>query len=379
MYGLFSHDVVVEVDLLAGNTDIWRSITPTPMNGWQAVLSLFAPLAVLLLGIQLTRDDLYRLLPIIIGLGAISGMFGLLQAIGDPEGSLYFYRTTNNGSAVGLFANRNHAAVLLACLFPMLAAFASVSNDAGNRRNVRGLIAAAIAIVLVPLILVTGSRSGMLISFFGLVAAAALYHHPEKPGKRRRKPKNSIISAPLVLGGLGLVCMVFLTFYFSRAEAIGRLFEHSAAEDGRGNFWLASSDLFWKYFPVGSGSGSFAETYQVDELPNALGLTYLNHAHNDWIETAVTLGVPGLILLLITTLLYVRRIYGLWRRSGRTGRSVHLARMAGVVIAMIAMASFADYPLRTPIMMCFMAVLVLWFLEVGRTPKTIEQGREQTI
>ena len=72
---------LVRIDALAELGDVWRPLTLAPMNGWHALSSLLAPLAVVLLGIQLSRDDLYRLLPLLIALGAISGLFGLLQAL----------------------------------------------------------------------------------------------------------------------------------------------------------------------------------------------------------------------------------------------------------------------------------------------------------
>jgi O-antigen ligase len=363
---LAGREEIADVDALFVLKDVWRPLTLTPMNGMHALLALAAPLAVLLLGVQLSRDDLYRLLPLLIGLGALSGLFGLLQAIGGSDGPLYFYRITNNGSAVGLFANRNHAAVLLACLLPMLAVFASTAEGSTDEKRSRHLVAAAIAIVLVPLILVTGSRSGLLSASLGLIGAFFLYQRPEfSLPVRRRKPRFGIAAAPL-LGGLGVLCLGFLTVFLSRAESISRLFGQTRGEEGRSEIWAVSYDLFWKYFPWGSGSGSFVEAFQIVEPAHMLNSTYLNRAHNDWLEIAVTLGVPGLLLLVVAALFYFGRSFALWRQMNGSRRSVQFARMAGITIAIIAIASVADYPLRTPIMMCVFAILTLWFAEARR-------------
>jgi O-antigen ligase len=356
---------LVDVEKLAGLSDNWRPLTLAPINGWHALLSLFAPLAVMLLGIQLNRDDLLRLLPLVIALAALSGLLGLLQAIGDPQGSLYFYRITNNGSAVGLFANRNHAATLLACLFPMLAVYAATARGEADTVRLRQLMAAAVAIVLVPLILVTGSRSGLVNAVIGLGAAAILYRQPTDVRTVRRGKPNRIKALP-VLGGLAVMCLVFLTYFLSRAEAIERLFAQASGEDERTNFWAVSVDLFWKYFPWGSGSGSFVEAYQIVEPPSLLDATYLNRAHNDWVETAVTFGLLGVIALLVTLVAFSIRSYRLWRNAEGSERSVALGRLASVMIAMIAIASASDYPLRTPIMMGLFAICALWLTEAGR-------------
>lgn len=354
---------LAQIDAMVGLGDIARPLTITPMNGWHAITSLFAPLAVLLIGIQLNRDDLYRLLSVVIALGALSGLIGLLQVIGSADGPLYFYRITNNGSAVGLFANRNHAAVLLASLFPMLAVFAAMGSGSGDVHNSRKLVAGAIAIILVPLILVTGSRSGLFASVIGLGAAALLYRSPAHEKKLRLSGKGKKIGIAPVLGGLAVLCLVFLTLFFSRAEAINRIFSENSGEDNRSDVWAVGIDIFWKYFPWGSGSGSFVEAFQIVEPNRLLDPTYLNHAHNDLIETAITLGVPGLIVLAVALLGYCRKSYGWWLRGKDSSRNTAFGRLSSVVIAIIFLASLADYPLRTPSMMCLFALLLLWFTE----------------
>ena len=110
-------ELISEIDKAAELGEVWRPVSMVPSATWNAFYSLFVPLAVLSLGVQLSREERFKLLPIVIGLGLISGLVGLLQVIGDPSGPLYLYMVTNNGSAAGLFANRNHQAILLAMLF----------------------------------------------------------------------------------------------------------------------------------------------------------------------------------------------------------------------------------------------------------------------
>ncbi len=368
---------IVDIEKLAGLSDIWRPLTLTPMNGWHALMSLFVPLAVLLLGLQLNRNDLFRLLPLGLGLASLSGLLGLLQAIGDPEGSLYFYRITNNGSAVGLFANRNHAATLLACLFPMLAVYAATARGEADAVRMRQLIAAAIAIVLIPLILVTGSRSGLVSAVIGLGAAALLYRQPTDV-RTVRRGKSSRIKALPILVGIAVISLAFLTYFLSRAEAIERLFMQASGEGGRTDFWAVSIDLYWKYFPLGSGSGSFVEAFQIIEPDRLLDATYLNRAHNDWFETAVTFGLPGAVALAVALIAFGIRSYRLWRNADGRERAVAYGRLASVIIAMIAIASATDYPLRTPIMMGLFTICALWLAEAGqnRTSIAIASGKE---
>ena len=354
-------EIVAEVDQLASLGNVWRPLTMTPMNGWHALASLTTPMAVLLLGAQLNRDDLYRLLPVLLSLGALSGFWGMLQIIGDPQGALYLYKPTNNGTAVGLFANRNHAAVLLACLFPMLAVYASTSSGTVDQQRMRQFAAIAAGIVLVPLILVTGSRSGMLMSVPALTGAALLYRAPAAGRTGPRGDARLKLEAGHVVAAGAIVSLIILTIVFSRAEAWDRMFVQSGAEDARSDFWQVGIAMQWKYFPFGSGMGSFVEAYQIDEPLRYLTDSYVNHAHNDWLEVPLTGGLPAMVLMLLASALFLFRAASLWRRTDKDRRAVKFARLASVVITIVALASTADYPLRTPIMMALFAIFCLWF------------------
>jgi O-Antigen ligase len=365
-------DLINEVNAAAGLGEIWRPISQAPISGWEAFFALLTPLGMALLCIQLNRNELYRLLPIIVGLGTLSGIFGVLQAAGDPQGPFYLYRITNNGVAVGMFANRNHAAVLLACLFPMLAVFASYSGKADNERRAVTLISGAIGIVLIPLILVTGSRSGVFLAMFGLLGAAALY----RPGAEGGRSKSAFAwsgrgkgNARHLFLAVSVICLSLLTLLFSRAKAIERLFQQSVTDEARIDFWAVSVEMFWKYLPLGAGSASFAQAFQANQPSSLLNPTYLNRAHNDWLETVTNFGLPGVVFLVMAIGLFVRRSYDLWFHHSGTSRSVAYARMATLLIVMVGFASFGDYPLRTPTFMCLIVILLLWIFEAGRDRK----------
>ena len=344
-----------------------QTLAMAPQAALQSGFFLFAPLAVILFAVQLGRDDLRLALPLLIVLGTVSGIVGVLQLAGGVNGPLYLYRTTNNGSAVGLFANRNHAAVFLACLFPLLAIFAARSQGtSGDGRNKRQLAATAIAIVLVPLILVTGSRSGMLAAIIGLMGGVLLYGlsgHTQRRSKAG-KPLVAVLVVAVV------ACLVFATVYFSRAEAIERIFAENGTANDRADFWTSGVTLFWQYFPFGFGPGSFVPAFQVDEPITLLDGSYLNRLHNDWLEVSLTLGLPGVLLMIGGVLFYFRRTFHLWFRCDGARTSVALGRMASVVISILAIASLSDYPLRTPAMMGFAALVSLWFIGALRERKT---------
>ncbi|MBL0923398.1 MAG: O-antigen ligase family protein [Sphingomonadaceae bacterium] len=365
------HPVYTDIEPIKALLDVdkeWRPWTVSYTGGFQTAVSFATPLAVLLFCIQLQEEDRMRLLPLVIGLSTISGLIGLLQTLGDPIGPLYIYRITNEGSAVGLFANRNHAATLLACLFPMLAVYPFLTRGSGNDKRRRLLWSFVISLVLVPLILITGSRSGLVIAIIGLVGGALLYGQQDHERRilDRSTAKMAVVrlAAGVTIFGLGIITVIL-----SRAEAVERFWMQDGG-DNRADFLAVSSDMFSRYFPLGSGSGSFVEMYQFSEPARLLDPTYLNRAHNDWAEILVTLGIPGLAIILSAIGTYCWRTYHIWRHGGASRRPTVLARMAGVTIGMISLASFFDYPLRTPIMLSIFVIFLLWFVgEQAPTPE----------
>jgi len=361
---------VAEIRMAARIDGFWGTANLVPVNGWNAIVSICAPLAVILLGIQLSKDDLFRTLPLLVGLGAISGLFGFFQVISNSDSPFFLYQITNEGSAVGLFANRNHAAVLLAMLIPMLAVYGTSNLYGTEQSKTRLLRALAMFIILIPLILVTGSRSGFLIAIFGLAGAGNLFRYTAATAPKAKKhlmSARSLVGTAIFVIVLGLV---FVTIFFSRATAIERLFGGSAKSDLRQDFWISSLDLWNKFMPLGSGPGSFAEVYRVIEPLPLLDATYLNRAHNDWVETLVVLGIPGMLLLGAGVVLYLMRARVLFFHMDGNRRTVIVSRLAAVLLAMLAFASFVDYPLRTPALMSVFALLLLWFSLAGADTKT---------
>jgi O-antigen ligase len=115
-----------------------------------------------------------------------------------------------------------------------------------------------------------------------------------------------------------------------------------------------------KYFPLGSGFGSFVEVYQIDEPDQLLDMVYVNHAHNDWLETVLTGGLFGALLLAIVVIAWVRRAASAFRTPLNEQREPAFARLGLVIILMMGLASLADYPLRVPSLAFIFVIAAFW-------------------
>lgn len=84
------------------------------------------------------------------------------------------------------------------------------------------------------------------------------------------------------------------------------LFEQPDAEELRDDFWRIGSGIVWKYFPINSGTGTLVEAFQLAESWSYLKSTYVNHAHNRWLEIALTGGLSALLILGVALLFFVK-------------------------------------------------------------------------
>jgi O-antigen ligase len=273
------------------------------------------------------------------------------------------YRITNNGSAVGLFSNRNHAAVLLAALFPMLAVFASVGIKTEEQAKLKAWACLAAGGVLIPLVLVTGSRAGLITAAIGLAIAPFLYVRPSivRPKKRR----TNRVSPAIGLVALGALALVLITVLFFRAQAFERLAAPDQTEDLRFQIWGPIMATGWQHFPIGSGVGTFPEVYQVHERFELLSPNYVNHAHNDFLEVFTTAGLPGVLLIAAAGLALIRGASKAWRAPREGGAERALGRLGSVILLLLALASLVDYPLRVPSLMGLAVIAAVWLSGPG--------------
>ena len=149
-------ELLVAIYRDAGMALPWQPLSVAQARTWNALFSLAAPLALLVAALSLHDHWQRRLVVVLIVIGFISGIIGVVQAIGPAKGPLYFYRITNNGLSVGLFANRNHQAMFLAMIIPLLAANLSFFKGKPDQLLFRRAITIAGGLMLLPLISVMG-------------------------------------------------------------------------------------------------------------------------------------------------------------------------------------------------------------------------------
>jgi O-antigen ligase len=370
-------DLIAEIDDAAQLGYLWRPLSMNATGTWNAFFALSAPLAALALMTRLNSGQMMGLLTAVLLLGCVSAILGLLQVVTGGQGTFYTYDMTNNGTAVGLFANRNHQAAMIACMFPMLAVFAGAGVIEPSRRsmvNWRGWIAMVGGLALVPLLLITGSRAGLVLSLIGIAFVPALL--PRASGYSAPRKSVSATYWLWAVSVLVIAALVALTVYLSRAEAIDRALTRDVFADQRMTSWPTLLAMVGQYMPWGSGIGTFPEVYQIEEPYALLSQAYVNHAHNDWLESALTGGLPAIALMTVALIAYFIAAYQTFWKSDRGSVRTRYSRLGLALIMILGVASLVDYPLRTPMLSVLFVIALFWSTLSLSTSRTTPQRME---
>jgi O-antigen ligase len=320
----------------------------TPAAGLNSLLGIIPPLALVSAMVRL-RAYRPQWLAIALVAGTLAGIaLGALQVASSASelSEWYLYGETNEGRAVGFFANADHMATLLVVTIPFLAAIVASARYASTQRY-SGILAvvAGFAIVVVVGLALNGSIAGYGLAL-PVIAASSLILLP--PNSRLRLWVIGL-AALLVLGSVAAL--------ETTSIGSGKLGEHAAtAAQSRTEILGTTSRAIRDFMPMGSGLGSFPRVYPLYEPGAEVTSEYVVHAHNDYAEVALELGLAGIVLML----LFLAWWFGaLWRAWG-IAQTSPFARAAAIASAAILVHSLVDFPLRTAaISSCFGMCLAL--------------------
>lgn len=356
----------------AGLGQEWHPISLTPDDTLSALAGMLTPVTALILFSRVTERHWPILVGGLLALSITSGIAGLIQALAGAD-LFYFYRVTNPEAAVGLLANRNHQAALLASILPMLATIATTRGGNPTWILIRKPLAALAALFVVPLILVTGSRTGLALMALAIAAGLALLRkaRPDASTRRAHRRWPGVFLAA-ILAGAGAI--VFAALHSNRDIAIARLGGTSLSHDQRFLLLGPMAAMAREYFPVGAGFGSFVSAFKIAEPLSNLNPAYWNHAHNDFLELAIEAGLPGVVLLTLFVAWWGTCSLSVWRGATGTSDRMSRGRLGSIIIALLGVASLTDYPLRTPILTAEF-ILACLMLECARASRESVDAR----
>ena len=349
-------ELVLALDL-TGIPHGWKSLSVTPDRTWRSFLALIPP-AAMFLGIMIMRpEDRLRCIHVVQIATAGFVVLGAFQLASGSD-SFYPWRTTDAGSVVGMFANRNHLATLCLVALPFTTMLAGRAVRRNGHRD-KMVLSAAILLTasLVVALAVIRSRAGL--ALFIPVLGLSLMGTWLAAGKG--KPPLPLIA----LVGAIAVAMTAVIF-FALAPILTR-FDQSGLREGRFENWPIVYTAAESFLPSGSGIGSFDTVYRSVEPLDRLDPTFFNQAHNDYLELWLETGWLGAALFVAFMLWFLRRSYTAWRSSGSTEHSIQ--RSASIAVLAVLIHSGIDYPLRT-LTVAVVFAMCCALLELASKPET---------
>lgn len=316
-----------------------------------ALFSLMPPFAILMLIWNRPNEEKRLLLMLVVALGIFTAIFGAQQLLSGNQGILVFAEAYGSADLHGGFANHNSAGLffdiaLCALIGAWPRQFPGLANTA---------IGLGIAILLVTGLVLTRSRSGIALS---IVPAALLV---VRLWRHRFSQRFSGHSAVLAIIGLVTISGGAMMLSHNNDQVRVSLSRFDDLHDVRPLIWSDTTASIARYWPIGSGIGTFDEVFQLDESLENLRPNRAGRAHNDYLEPILESGLTGAILLFGWILLILRNAV---RSSFRSATM----KAATAISALIAIQSILDYPLRNQTILCITGLIIALIIEHKTSP-----------
>ena len=334
----------------------WAPASVEPVRTLLAVTALIVPLALLAIGWSASRDQLVTIGWIAVALGLANFLIGIPQVLSNSEVGVLYPENPMPGVLFGTFANRNSTGLFLvgtlslAALLPPLPQF----------RNRATVVRIAVCALLVLAILLTRSRTALVLAVLPL-GAVGLQLLLTRQGRGKNGVWIAMVCGVLAIGAVGALTVASP----GRLGAVIDRFDAAGTEtDSRAYIWEDATYSVDRFWPLGSGTGTFDDVFQLDESLENMTPLRAGRAHNDYLEVAIEAGIPGLTLIAAWLLLVA---WLAWRARSSNGRWIAWA--GGIALLAIALQSITDYPLRNLSMMGFAAYALLILARFGSDPQ----------
>lgn len=278
---VFSSALIEQAGSYAQENLPWRPITLSPDATLYSLLSLAPALVIMWLTAGLNRDERAMLINAIVMLAAFGAAVGIAQAAGAVPFNLYeFYHPR---VAVGLFASRNHFGDLFLLVTPLL--FANQARWIERYGLYRAqILLHSLLILYFAAVVASASRASialfLLLTFVSYLVAL----------RSRLRWRFFVIGVLAALGGWLLLAWLPATGVVKVAAD-----RFQVADEARWEIWENSRRAANALWPSGAGFGNFRAAYEAVEPVSAITPSYINAAHNEYLQLLVEGGLFGLM------------------------------------------------------------------------------------
>ena len=293
--------------------NIWRQII-IYSTVWLSISSIWVAIT--------RRKTIHILLGVLVVNAVLLSIEGYIQRLSGTE-KLLFVREFPGATSFAVFIYRNHAGAYLGLIVSVAIAVASWHFYEGRRQMARSTPSSVwilAALLLIVAVVFSYSRGAMVASavFIATAGFAFLLLRKYAP-----VPSTIPIAVPVAMTLLIIGCFGFVlrsTDMSMVSDRFEQLIELREKEDSyllRKLVREHASAMLRDHWVRGTGAGSFRFLFpryiKDDQILYNGGKSYWDHAHMDWLEIPIELGLIG-DLLLIAGFSWV--IWQWWRMRG---------------------------------------------------------------
>ncbi len=324
--------------------DSWMPFSLDPARTALAFFATIVPATLIVIGHGLPFAEKVRLAWTAFIVAVLILLLGVVQLSSGNTTLMTQWITPDADVLYGTFSNRNTGGLAF-----LLAAILAISLPVRGGMITRISVGAGVALLVLGVVL-TQSRTAMtlLLVFVGILGLRGIAMLRRKAGGAGRK---QMLAAGLVAAAIVAALGISVLSGGRAADSIERF---STIQQDRLERWDDGSFTAGRYWPVGAGTGTFDDVFQIDESLEYLSLARAGRAHNDYLELAIETGIVGPLLLLLWL---GWGSYASLRGGPAEERWLRLAASASLVC--IALQSVLDYPLRNQAMLSLAALMIV--------------------
>ena len=362
------HGAYADVLQAAGARDQWRPLSVNPAATEYAWLALLPCVAIFFAVQALARRRVRSLALVFVAVAACEAVLGILQ-VGAGRGSMLLLGNPfGGGAATGTYINKNHFAALMAMALPLLVAFwaAEVLPPVdthgqpmrehprhADAKLARRIFWSLLVVLVMAALLFTRSRAGIGLGLaaFALTSLALVW--------------NSASVGVRVLLGCVAFAALLLAAYVGLTPILERFApdELSISYEGRLRIALGAVRGGLDFLPLGSGLGTFGDVYRRYQEGGITG--FVNHAHNDYAEAFLEMGVAGLAVVALLAVGYLMRWTDVAGRRRSRSRG-YLQVAAGLAVLAVALHGAFDFNFHIPANAIYFSFLAGMFFHEPR-------------
>ena len=333
----------------------WAAFSIYPHDTLLNLIKLLAYLGAFVLAAWATdyRKGRSVLVRGLIVLGFFEAAYGIVQYLTGWQKIFTYTKKYDLEEATGTYINRNHFAGLLEMVLPFVvaAAFYSFQVWASRRHGYeegpeaeerssaayQTLFYFFLFIIMFVAVIFSRSRMGILVAVFttGLVAVL---------GQLRARRKTWLLGIGLFLAcALGYGLWIGLGPVLTRFETVSD--PAYLKVEGRATIWQDTLRVIRDYPVSGTGLGTFELVYR--QYQTTLVGQGVEHAHNDFLQTAVETGLPGAALLFLPIFSLLAKLVLSFLDDPRPYRRAMTLGCIGSTLALL-LHSITDFNLRLP-------------------------------